>query len=193
MPTNQPIYAHYNDKTIRVYQAFANPIADSALANQRFVEPAFKMTRMSWIKPSFLWMMYRCGWASKAGQERVLAIDIRREGFDWAVRHACLSRAQGEAQAAWQEKIAKSDVIVQWDPERDIHSQAIENRRAIQIGLRDAALLSYVNDWTVEIADITVDVLAMQQLLATGQEEALYARLPIERLYPLATDGGLSD
>jgi hypothetical protein len=38
---------------------------------------------MTWIKPSFLWMMYRCGWATKPGQERVLAIQITREGFEW--------------------------------------------------------------------------------------------------------------
>lgn len=46
---------------------------------------------MTWIKPSFLWMMYRCGWASKTGQERVLAIDIKREAFDYIVKHAVLS------------------------------------------------------------------------------------------------------
>lgn len=42
----------------------------------------FKMDRMTWIKPSFLWMMYRSGWATKKDQERILAIDIKREGFN---------------------------------------------------------------------------------------------------------------
>ncbi len=46
---------------------------------------------MTWIKPSFLWMMYRCGWGTKADQETVLAVEIDRAGFDWALRHACLS------------------------------------------------------------------------------------------------------
>ena len=46
---------------------------------------------LTWIKPSFLWMMYRCGWAAKEGQETVLAVEITREGFDWALRNACLS------------------------------------------------------------------------------------------------------
>lgn len=36
-------------------------------------------------------MMYRCGWVTKAGQEAVLAIEITRDGFEWALRHACLS------------------------------------------------------------------------------------------------------
>ena len=43
---------------------------------------------MTWIKPSFLWMMYRCGWGLKEGQETVLAVEITREGFEWALR-AC--------------------------------------------------------------------------------------------------------
>ena len=41
----------------------------------------FSYQRMSWIKPNFLWMMYRCGWATKEGQERVLAIELPRREF----------------------------------------------------------------------------------------------------------------
>ena len=75
------IYAKYNDKTIRVYQAYNDKIADEAIKIGTFGEH-FSLTRMTWIKPSFLWMMYRCGWAEKENQERVLAIDIKREAFD---------------------------------------------------------------------------------------------------------------
>lgn len=48
----------------------------------RFGGENFSFSRMSWIKTNFLWMMYRCGWASKHGQERVLAVRILRKGFD---------------------------------------------------------------------------------------------------------------
>ncbi|MFM7200125.1 MAG: DUF4291 family protein, partial [Myxococcota bacterium] len=64
IPTRQ-IRAVYDDKTIRVYQAYSDAIADSALKHQTFVAPPFKMERMTWIKPSFLWMMYRAGWGYK--------------------------------------------------------------------------------------------------------------------------------
>lgn len=60
IPTQQ-IRAVYNDQTIRVYQAYSDAIANTALLNQTFVSPPFKMERMTWIKPSFLWMMYRAG------------------------------------------------------------------------------------------------------------------------------------
>ena len=58
------IYAKYDDKTIRVYQAYNNVIADEAIKLGTFGEH-FSLTRMTWIKPSFLWMMYRCGWTEK--------------------------------------------------------------------------------------------------------------------------------
>lgn len=35
--------------------------------------------------------MYRPGWATKPGQECVLAVKITREGFEWALAHAALS------------------------------------------------------------------------------------------------------
>jgi hypothetical protein len=58
IPTRQ-IRAQYDDSVIRVYQAYSDAIADVALERQTFVSPPFKMERMTWIKPSFLWMMYR--------------------------------------------------------------------------------------------------------------------------------------
>ncbi|EFG35342.1 DUF4291 family protein [Fusobacterium vincentii] len=70
------IYTKFDDKTIRVYQAYNNVIADEAIKLGTFGEH-FSLTRMTWIKPSFLWMMYRCGWAEKENQERILAIDIK--------------------------------------------------------------------------------------------------------------------
>ncbi|WP_425365083.1 DUF4291 family protein [Eubacterium ruminantium] len=39
-------------------------IANEAVAKGAFGSH-FSMNRMSWIKPSFLWMMYRCGWCGK--------------------------------------------------------------------------------------------------------------------------------
>lgn len=71
------IKAYYTDDFIRVYQAYSDIIADTALNNQKFISPPFSMTRMTWIKPSFLWMMYRAGWGIKdENQKRILAIDI---------------------------------------------------------------------------------------------------------------------
>jgi hypothetical protein len=83
------IRAFYTEQSIRVYQAYNDAIAYAAL-QQTFVQP-FKIERTTWIKPSFLWMMYRSGWATKENQQRVLAIGITNEGFLWALSHSCLS------------------------------------------------------------------------------------------------------
>jgi hypothetical protein len=66
------IRAAYNNDTITVYQAFNERIATLAINNQTFVSPPFKKERMTWIKPSFLWMMYRAGWGTKENQEHIL-------------------------------------------------------------------------------------------------------------------------
>ena len=84
------IRAVYTEKTIRVYQAYNKIIADEAVKNGTFGN-SFKLDRMTWIKPSFLWMMYRCGWGTKADQEHILAIDIKREAFDFIVQNAVIS------------------------------------------------------------------------------------------------------
>lgn len=86
-PTPQTPYrqirALYDEETITVYQAYSSAIADPAVKQQRLsASPAFSHTRMTWIKPSWAWMMYRCGYSFKdKGQERVLAIRMTHEGF----------------------------------------------------------------------------------------------------------------
>src|ERR1700742_1744581 len=98
MPADRHVRAKFSAETIVVYQAYASPIADAALAAGRFVAP-FKRERMTWIKPSLLWMAYRCGYATKPDQERVLAIEITREGFEWALANSSLSHFEPELYA----------------------------------------------------------------------------------------------
>ena len=76
------ILAQFDADTIIVYQAYANEIAKWALANGHFGGRQFSYRRMSWIKPNFLWMMYRSGWGQKEGQEVTLAVRIRRAFFE---------------------------------------------------------------------------------------------------------------
>jgi hypothetical protein len=59
--TGQHILAQFDDKTIIVYQAYRPGIGRFAVENG-FFGGDFKYSRMSWIMPSFLWMMYRSQW-----------------------------------------------------------------------------------------------------------------------------------
>uniref|UniRef100_C5CYG7 DUF4291 domain-containing protein n=1 Tax=Variovorax paradoxus (strain S110) TaxID=543728 RepID=C5CYG7_VARPS len=184
IPHNQ-IRAMYDADTIRVYQAYSDAIADSALAQGRLVSPPFKLERMTWIKPSFLWMMYRAGWGLKdEGQKRILAIDITREGFEWALAHSCPSHSpegmSGEEYAALKQRCP---VRVQWDPERDLHLQPLAHR-AIQIGLSKEAVRLYVNEWTCKITEMTALAHEVQALVQQGQLQKAASKLPMERAYP---------
>ncbi len=178
------IRAVYDADTIRVYQAYSDSIADSALAHGSFVSPPFKMERMTWIKPSFLWMMYRAGWGMKdAGQKRILAIDITREGFEWALAHACLSEVDASlSDREWQQMKDKSPVRVQWDPERDVQLHRLDYR-AIQIGLSKDAVARYVHQWIRRIDDLTPLAHRIAALVSAGDIDAAKALLPMERPY----------
>ena len=75
-------------ETLVVYQAYSSAIAIPAAREQRLdASPAFRVGRMTWIKPSFLWCMYRSGWSYKdPNQERILAIEMTVEGFRELIR-----------------------------------------------------------------------------------------------------------
>jgi hypothetical protein len=124
----------------RVIRLIRTPWLIPHWRREGFVPPPFSMTRMTWIKPSFLWMMYRAGWGRKDdGQSRILGSDIRREGFDWTLRTAQLAREQQDP----------APVIVQWDPERDV-SFAPLACRSLQMGLRSEAVNRHMYGWIVE-------------------------------------------
>jgi hypothetical protein len=176
----------YTSNTITVYQAYAPEIAQPALTAGRFVAP-FKRSRMTWIKPSFLWMMYRCGWAEKSDQECVLAVEITRDGFEWALTHASLShfdRDQHPDHATWTRLLNSSPARVQWDPERSLQLQPLPYR-SLQLGLQGEAVERYIDEWTVTITDVTPLAKRIHNLLRAGQEQTAASLLPAERVYPL--------
>jgi hypothetical protein len=184
------IRAYYTSDSIRVYQAFNNTIAESAIKHQRFISPPFKIQRATWIKPSFLWMMYRCGWAAKENQERVLAVDITHEGFQWALNNSCLSHYDQDVYdtvEVWERIKAKSPVVVQWDPERDIFLNQLSHR-SIQVGLLPEASALYSTQWVVKISDMTETARKIKQLVDVKKMEEAYELLPVEKKYPITTD-----
>jgi len=189
------ILAHQDDAHIVVYQAYRDSIADYALAHQRFGGD-FSFSRMSWIKPNFLWMMFRAGWASKEGQERILAITLRRAFFDRLLASAVASGYQGsdfESREAWQAAMASSDVRLQWDPDHDPAGAPVQ-RRAVQLGLRGRSLEEYGTTAIVGIEDMTAFVKAQHAHVGAQHERLL---LPRERVYVPAADAasniGLDD
>jgi hypothetical protein len=175
------ILANYDEESISVYQAYCPEIADFAVKHQLF-GGAFRFSRMSWIKPNFLWMMYRSGWARKEGQERILSIRIPRTFFDELLEHAVQSHfddTRFSTREEWRSHINNSEVRLQWDPDHDPHGGALE-RRAIQLGLRGTALTRYGRTEVLGITDMTAFVIRQRTNLSEACQQLC---VPVERVY----------
>ncbi|MFI1971963.1 DUF4291 domain-containing protein [Streptomyces cinnamoneus] len=185
LPARQ-IRARHTDSTITVYQAYTPGIGVPAARDGRF-PASWKRDRMTWIKPSFLWMMYRCGWGTKEGQETVLAVEISREGFEWALDHSCLShydRRIHPDETAWKRQLKRSPARVQWDPERDLRLNPLPHR-SLQLGLAGDASRRYADEWTVGITDVTALAAEVHRRVREGDLDGAASLLPDERPYPL--------
>ena len=157
------ILAQFDADSVVVYQAYRPEIGHFAARNGYF-GGEFKTSRMSWIKPNFLWMMDRSGWGTKEGQEVTLAVRLRRDAFDEILRRAVHSSFVPEVYRtyeAWQQAVAGSDVRLQWDSDHDPAGSPLE-RRAIQLGLRGEVLAKYAKEWLIGIEDIS-DFVAEQR------------------------------
>jgi len=150
------ILAQYDSDAIYVYQAYRSTIAEYAVEHQRFGGD-FSYTRMSWIKPNFLWMMYRSGWATKEGQENILAVKLKRSFFEEILCQAVPSTfnpARYSTKETWKSALESSEVRLQWDPDHDPTGKPLE-RRAIQLGLRGSMLRRYGETEVISIEDIS--------------------------------------
>jgi hypothetical protein len=140
---------------------------------------------MSWIKPNFLWMMYRSGWGTKEGQEVTLAVRLRRSTFEeilqLAVHSSYVPEAYGSPET-WKARLAVSAVRLQWDPDHDPHG-CKQERRAIQLGLAGDTLRQYSHDWIVGIEDISGFVAEQRSNMGCNGLASLVT--PREEVYPI--------
>lgn len=188
MTAYREIRADFNRDTIVVYQAYNDVIADAALQNGRFVAP-FSFGRMTWIKPSFLWIMERSGWATKSNQTRILAIRISRSGWDAALAQGILTSFEPgvhRSREEWRESFDKAVVHVQWDPERSIHGKTLEHR-SIQVGISRVLIGEYVANWIQEVRDFTELASKLRKLRQAGDFQKAKALLPTESNYTVAS------
>ena len=186
MSEYREIRAEYDRSTVMVYQAFNDAIADAALAAQRFVPP-FSLGRMTWIKPSLLWLMERSGWATKSNQERILAVRISRAWLGPRLVVAVLTSfdpAVHRSPDVWRQQFAQAAVHVQWDPERSIHGKKLEHR-SIQVGLSRSIVEEYVATWIQGIEDLTPLAAKLRQLRIVGKHSEANRLLPPARRYPV--------
>jgi hypothetical protein len=191
VPAEHEIRADYDRDTIAIYQAYSPAIADAALKANTFVPP-FSFHRMTWIKPSFLWLMHRSNWGQKCGQERVVCVRVNRSGWEKALSLAVLTSfvpGVDPGPDAWAERFAAAVVHLQWDPERSLRGTGLPYS-SIQVGLSRHIIREYVEDWVVWIEDYMPRVRKMRDLLRSGKAEKARRFLPPERVYPVSLELG---
>lgn len=168
------IMAQYDYEKIIVYQAYRKEIGEFAVKNQ-FFGGEFSLSRMTWIKPNFLWMMYRSGWGTKEGQEVTLAIHLKIETFRNYLAHSVYTsfdQTEGISHEEWRNELENSNIRLQWDPDHDPHGLKQE-RRAIQIGLRDDFIRSFAKEDILLIEDISQFVKEQYKFIQNRQLENL--------------------
>jgi hypothetical protein len=179
------ILAQFDDTSVVVYQAYRPAIGRFA-AEHGYFGGDFRFGRMSWIKPNFVWMMYRSGWGVKPDQEVTLAVRLRRSAFDAILAEAVHSTFVPEVygdRSAWKTAVDGSAVRLQWDPDHHPSGAPLE-RRAIQLGLRGDFLARYGREWIVDVEDVSAFVALQRE---NRQRNTLTQLLtPREEVYPVA-------
>lgn len=178
------ILAQFDDEAVMVYQAYRPAIGRFAAEHKHF-GGEFSLSRMSWIKTNFLWMMYRSGWGAKEGQEVTLAVWLRRSAFDAILARAVSSHFAPPyvSEQEWKRAIQGSEVRLQWDPDHSPAGAPLK-RRAIQLGLRGETLASYAREWILDIQDISAFVAEQEQHARYGSGDEFVT--PRELVYPVA-------
>ena len=171
------ILAQFDTDSIIVYQAFNEKISKELVKNQNYhskscIKIGLNLNRMTWIKTNFLWMMFRSGWAQKENQERILAIRLKRTGFD-----EILSKAVGPNRQSTKE----DEVRLQWDPDHLPNGEKVAERRAIQLGIHGKMFEKLSHEFIINISDIT-DLVNAQHV---NINKISKLQTPIEEIYQL--------
>jgi hypothetical protein len=113
----------------------------------------------------------------------VLAIRLWRRFFDSLLAQAVPSSFDARAfgsQDDWAAAVIRSDVRLQWDPDHLPTGERCE-RRAIQLGLRGAALEGYGKRDIVQIIDMSAFVAEQRSNVHDWRNGKLTT--PLERVY----------
>ncbi|POR36570.1 Uncharacterized protein TPAR_03258 [Tolypocladium paradoxum] len=192
------IRATYDADTITVYQAYKRSIADAAVKAQRLdASPDFRPGRMTWVKPSWAWMMYRAGYSFKdPGQERILALKMKHEHFIGLLERGVLSTHHGPGKSPSRgsqgndTRDRAGEVRIQWDPERTAKLEVLPFR-SIQIGIPGSLSTAWARDWIAAIEDVTDTARELKETLdgrpdITIEELVELGLVPDERPFPVS-------
>jgi len=183
----QEIRAKYDRDKITVYQAYNKQIAIKAIKNNKFEAP-FSFKRMTWIKPSFLWLVARSNWGTKSNQEYILGVELYRGCWEKALENGVLTHPDQKVYKTgkdWADQFKKAKVHIQWDPERNIRGAKLDIR-SIQVGIGSTLIEEFNEDWIAQITDYTPLTKKINALRKQGKHKEAKRLLPKEIRYEVA-------
>ena len=178
------VFAAFDEEGVYVYQAFKPKIVQVAVELGTFGK-GFGLDRISWIKPSLAWTLQRSKYATKHRMEAIAQIKIKHESWLEILNQSVETQFVGtywKDENTWQIAMNKSDVIHQWDPERDLYGRKLE-QAAIQVGIRGEVIKQYVNDFIINVEDVTA--LANSIGVLVKNRKGKLPQVPEEKEYPL--------
>lgn len=181
------IYADYDEAGVYVYQAFKPKTVQIAAKLGTFGK-GFGFERTSWIKPSFGWVLRRTKYGTKNRMQAIAKIKLSHESFQLILNQSVQAHWDNhvfEKESEWAASLNKSDVVHQWDPERDLVGRRLD-RQAIQIGIRGQIIRKYVSDFIIGVEDVSALAHEIGRLNKVGSEN--FPELPLEKEYPISDE-----
>lgn len=181
------IYADFDEEGVYVYQAFKPQTVQIAAELGTFGK-GFTFNRTSWIKPSFGWMLRRSKYGTKNRMQGIAKIKLSHAAFEEILSQSIEAHWNPklfETEEIWSKALNSSDVIHQWDPERDIIGRRLE-RQAIQIGIRGEVIRKYVSEFITGVEDVSTLAHEIGRIKKSASSN--FPDIPEEKEYPLAED-----
>ncbi len=143
---------------------------------------------MTWIKPSFLWLMHRSNWGQKSGQERVLcnAGQASRVGEGAVPGRADLVQCRGvfaNCPTSGPSSLRRRRSTCSGTRSRTLRGAGLPYY-SIQVRLSRHVIREYVDEWVAEIEDYTPRVRKIYDLVQSGQADKAKRQLPPEPRVP---------
>lgn len=179
------IYAEHDEEGVYVYQAFKPKTVEFAVKNGTFGK-GFGLERLSWIKPSFGWILRRSKYASQHRMTAIAKIKLHHWAWLEILNQSIPTHFDDRIfknEDDWQRALNASSVIHQWDPERDLVGRRLP-RQSIQVGLRGDTLKKYVTDYIIKVEDVTPLAVEIGRLVKARKRNMPDAT-PVEELYTL--------
>ena len=159
------VLATYDDDSVVVWQAHCPEVARPALDSGHLGGPAWSTDRLSRLRLSLPSLLDRCDWGRRVGRERILAISLKRTGFEAMLRqaaHAAFEPAIYASTASWRLATRYTNVVIDWFPDRDTTGAELA-RETPRLGLRHDALGRFASEWVLAIEDWTEWVVEHRQ------------------------------